>query len=76
MACRSAYTPVIHCGSVRQAAQVMGMAEIPLADGWTAAEASRATDCQLEPAVAAAASLSAQAASGETRLGVRSDVDG
>lgn len=65
MFCRFGYTPVVHCGSVRQAARVVSMAEVPLAEGWAAADACRATGCNLIPAVAAAATLLAQPATSE-----------
>ena len=57
---RSGYTPVVHCGSVRQAARVVAMAEVPLAEDWRIEDACRATNCNLAPAIAAAASLLAQ----------------
>lgn len=47
---------MIHCGSIRQAARVVSMTEVPLQQ-WSAGEASRAVGCDLGPAMAAAASL-------------------
>lgn len=54
---RSSYAPVIHCGSVRQAARVVSMVEVPLAEKWQISDACQATGCNLAPAIAAAASL-------------------
>ena len=51
---------MVHCGSVRQAARVVAMAEVPLAEDWRIGDACRATGCNLAPAIAAAASLLAQ----------------
>lgn len=53
----AAYTPVIHCGSVRQAAQVMAMEEIRLAEPANDSSLHLIDGCQLSSAIAAAAAM-------------------
>ena len=66
--CRAAYSPVVHCGSVRQAARVVAMAEVVLPPAWQARDCCLATGCDLEPAIAAAACLLAGPTSQEVLL--------
>lgn len=66
--CRAAYSPVVHCGSVRQAARVVAMAEVVLPPAWQIRDCCLATGCDLEPAIAAAACLLAQPTSQEVLL--------
>ena len=66
--CRSAYSPVVHCGSVRQAARVMAMTEVALPENWQISDCCQVTDCNMEPAIAAAACLLAPPSSQEVCL--------
>ena len=51
------YTPVIHCGSVRQAAQVMVMEELPPSSSTSSGCRHMVDGCDLTSAVAAAAAM-------------------
>lgn len=51
------YTPVIHCGSVRQAAQVMVMEELKPAESTSTGSRHMVDGCDLTSAVAAAAAM-------------------
>lgn len=52
MPCRSGYAPVVHCGSVRQAAKVLTMRELSLSE-----LSSPAHTEAISPAIAAAAAI-------------------
>ena len=62
---RTAYTPVVHCGSVRQAAHVIQMMEMRSANG---SAITHEHGVSLAPAVAAAAALLCTTASGAARI--------
>ena len=51
------YTPVIHCGSVRQAAQVVVMEELKPAESTSMGSRHMVDGCDLTSAVAAAAAM-------------------
>ena len=62
--CRTGYTPVVHCGSVRQAAHVLHMTEMRSREGTAIGPVHGVS---LAPAVAAAAALLCPSASGAAR---------
>lgn len=66
--CRTAYTPVVHCGSARQAAHVVHMTEMRSMGGSTIGHVHGAS---LAPAVAAAAALLCPSALGDHQYNVR-----
>lgn len=55
--CSAMYTPVIHCGSVRQAAQVVVMEELPPTHSTNNGSRHMVDGCDLTSAVAAAAAM-------------------
>lgn len=60
---RTAYAPVVHCGSVRQAARVLQMTELCPS---SSPDARELEGCHLAPAVASAAALLCSPSAGAT----------
>lgn len=60
---RTAYAPVVYCGSVRQAATVLRMTELCPS---SSPDAHALEGCRLAPAVASAAALLCSAPAGAT----------